>query len=73
MGEVEDMYKSICEEYDTEPRAHTQVWEWIQDLTSHGIIDTKRSGVGHRGQTTLIGLSEIPAEKLEQFLTKLLD
>jgi cell division control protein 6 len=73
MGEVEDMYKSICEEYDTEPRAHTQVWEWIQDLTSHGIVDTKRSGAGHRGQTTLIGLSEIPAEKLEQFLTRLLE
>lgn len=68
MGEVEEMYHSICEEYGEEPRAHTQVWEWIQDLTLHGLIDTKRSGTGQRGQTTLIGLSDVPAELLEQFL-----
>jgi len=73
MGEVEDMYKSSCEEYDEEPRAHTQIWEWVQDLTSHGIIDTKRSSSGQRGQTTLIGLSDVPAEMLEQFIANLLD
>ena len=73
MGEVEEMYKSSCEEYNEEPRAHTQIWEWIQDLTSHGIIDTKRSGSGQRGQTTLIGLSDVPAEMLEQYIANLLD
>jgi cell division control protein 6 len=73
MGEVEEMYRSSCEEYNEEPRAHTQIWEWVQDLTSHGIIDTKRSGSGQRGQTTLIGLSDVPAEMLEQFITSLLD
>ena len=31
MGEVEEMYHSVCEEYNQEPRAHTQVWEWIQN------------------------------------------
>ena len=73
MGEVEEMYRSSCEEYDEEPRAHTQIWEWIQDLTAHGIIDTKRSGSGQRGQTTLIGLSDVPAEMLEQYIASLLD
>jgi cell division control protein 6 len=73
MGEVEEMYRSSCEEYGKKPRAHTQIWEWVQDLTSHGIIDTKRSGSGQRGQTTLIGLSDVPAEMLEQFITTLLD
>jgi cell division control protein 6 len=73
MGEVEEMYKSSCEEYNEEPRAHTQIWEWVQDLTSHGIIDTKRSGSGQRGQTTLIGLSDVPAEMLEQYITSLLE
>lgn len=72
MGEIEDMYQSICEEYGEEPRAHTQIWEWVQDLTAHGVIDTKRSGPGQRGQTTLIGLSDVPAELLEQFLLDLL-
>ena len=73
MGEVEEMYRSSCEEYNEKPRAHTQIWEWIQDLTSHGIIDTKRSGSGQRGQTTLIGLSDVPAEMLEQYIAGLLD
>ncbi|MGY5880534.1 MAG: ORC1-type DNA replication protein [Candidatus Thorarchaeota archaeon] len=73
MGEVEEMYRSSCEEYSEEPRAHTQIWEWVQDLTAHGIIDTKRSGSGQRGQTTLIGLSDVPAEMLEQYIASLLD
>jgi len=73
MGEVEEMYQSVCEEYNDEPRAHTQIWEWIQDLTAHGIIDTKRSGSGQRGQTTLIGLSDVPAEMLEHFIATILD
>jgi cell division control protein 6 len=73
IGEVEEMYQSICEEYYEEPRAHTQIWEWVQDLNAHGIIDTKKSGQGQRGQTTLIGFSEVPAEMLEQFLSDLLD
>ncbi|MHA2024990.1 MAG: ORC1-type DNA replication protein [Candidatus Thorarchaeota archaeon] len=73
IGEVEEMYRSICEEYYEEPRAHTQIWEWVQDLNAHGIINTKKSGTGQRGQTTLIGFSEVPAEMLEQFLSGLLD
>ncbi|UCE10398.1 MAG: ORC1-type DNA replication protein [Candidatus Thorarchaeota archaeon] len=73
MGEVEEMYRTVCEEYGQEPRAHTQVWEWIQDLNAHGVVDTKRSGTGQRGQTTLIGFSDVPAELLEHFLLDLLD
>ncbi|MFW9943581.1 MAG: cell division control protein Cdc6, partial [Candidatus Sifarchaeia archaeon] len=72
MGELEEMYQSVCEEYNEEPRAHTQVWEWVQDLNSHGLVDTKRSGIGQRGQTTLIGLSDVPAELLEHYLLELL-
>lgn len=73
IGEVEEMYGSICEEYGKEPRAHTQVWEWVQDLTAHGVIDTQRSGAGQRGQTTMVGLSDVPAQMLERFLIELLD
>ncbi|MHA2020122.1 MAG: ORC1-type DNA replication protein [Candidatus Thorarchaeota archaeon] len=72
MGELEEMYHPICEEYNEEPRAHTQIWEWVQDLNAHGLLDTKRSGAGQRGQTTLIGLSDVPAEMLEQHLLDLL-
>ncbi len=73
MGEVERIYHSVCEEYGEAPRAHTQVWEWIQDLSAHGVIDAKRSGAGHRGQTTLIGVSDVPAEMLERFLLDMIE
>ncbi|MFX0106705.1 MAG: ORC1-type DNA replication protein [Candidatus Hodarchaeota archaeon] len=73
MGELEDMYRTVCEEYNEEARAHTQVWEWVQDLNAHGLVDTKRSGAGQRGQTTLIGLSDVPAEKLEEYLLEILN
>lgn len=73
IGEVEEMYHSVCEEYSSESRAHTQVWEWVQDLNAHGVIDTKRSSIGQRGQTTLIGISDVPAELLEQYLLKALN
>ncbi|NHI83229.1 MAG: ORC1-type DNA replication protein [Candidatus Thorarchaeota archaeon] len=73
MGELEEMYRTVCEEYSEEPRAHTQVWEWVQDLTAHRLVDTKRSGAGQRGQTTLIGLSDVPAEMLEDYLLDILE
>lgn len=73
MGELEEMYQSVCEEYGEEPRAHTQVWEWVQDLNAHGLVDTKRSSVGQRGQTTLIGFSDVPAEMLERYLLNILE
>ncbi len=73
MGEVEEMYRTVCEEHDEDPRSHTQVWEWVQDLNAHGVIDTKQSGEGQRGQTTLIGLSDVPAGMLEAFLLDFLN
>ncbi|MFQ5831911.1 MAG: ORC1-type DNA replication protein [Candidatus Thorarchaeota archaeon] len=73
MGELEEMYQSVCEEYGEEPRAHTQVWEWVQNLNAHGLVDTKRSSVGQRGQTTLIGFSDVPAEMLERYLLNILE
>ena len=73
IGEVEEMYRSVCEEYSSEARAHTQIWEWVQDLNAHGVIDTKRSSTGQRGQTTLIGLLDVPATLLEQYLLESLN
>ncbi len=70
IGELEEMYQIVSEEYSIKPRAHTQVWTQIQELEHHGIISTKISGQGYRGKTTLIGLPEIPAEQLERILTK---
>ncbi|HDO41485.1 MAG TPA: hypothetical protein ENH03_01095 [Candidatus Bathyarchaeota archaeon] len=70
MGEIEQAYQIICEEYGQKPKSHTQIWNYIKQLSAIGIIDAKISGVGQRGKTTLIGLHQIPASKLERMLSQ---
>jgi len=66
MKEVVSGYILICEEYEMKAKKHTKIWENVQDLNNLGIINTKISGIGMRGKTTLIGLSEVSSEIIEQ-------
>ena len=68
MGLVEDTYRVVCEEFGQEPRKHTQVWKYVQELAKLNILSTRPSGPGMRGRTTLIGLQSIPAQELAQVL-----
>jgi len=72
MGEAEDAYAVVCEEYGEKRRGHTQLWKYVKELSVSGIIETKVSGGGQRGKTTLISLSRVPASDLEQELSKAL-
>ena len=73
MGEAEETYRAVCEELRQEPRKHTQVWKYVQELAKLQLISARPSGPGMRGRTTLIGLSSVPAEELERELTKMLE
>ena len=70
MGEAEDAYKVVCEEYGQRRRAHTQFWKYVGDLDALGLIDTKLSGEGVVGKTTLISLPEIPSKILADNLER---
>jgi len=72
MGEIEQAYRVICEEYGQKPKSHTQIWKYVRQLSAIGIIDAKISSTGQRGKTTLIGLHQIPASKLEETLSQAL-
>ncbi|MFX1577072.1 MAG: ORC1-type DNA replication protein [Promethearchaeota archaeon] len=72
-GALEVRYGLVCEEYVQTPRSHTQIWAYIQDLVGLGILTTKSSSVGQRGNTTLISLPDIPAAVLERELELLLE
>jgi cell division control protein 6 len=67
-GALEERYALVCEEYEQLPRSHTQIWSYLQDLVGLGILTARNSGVGQRGNTTLIGLPDIPAVVLEKEL-----
>ena len=72
MGDAEEAYALVCEEYDEKSRGHTQLWKYVNSLSTTGIIETMVSGVGQRGKTTMIGLSRVPASDLEQEIVKIL-
>jgi len=70
MGVVEREYKAVCEEYNDEPRKHTQIWKYARGLGAIGVITASKSGEGVRGKTTLLGLQNIPASTMREQLEK---
>lgn len=70
-GELEREYQASCEEYREKPRRHTQLWKYVKTLSSSGLVNTKTSGRGFRGRTTLIGLpapSNLVRRQIESLL-----
>ncbi|MDH5495791.1 MAG: ORC1-type DNA replication protein, partial [Candidatus Bathyarchaeota archaeon] len=43
MGETEEAYTIACEEFGEKPRGHTQLWKYIRELSSLGIIKAELS------------------------------
>lgn len=72
MGEAEESYAVVCEEYGKRRLGHTQVWKFVKDLSAMGVIESRISSVGQRGKTTIISLSKVPASDLERELVKIL-
>ena len=72
MGDAEETYRMVCEEFKQKPRKHTQVWKYMKELSQLNIISAVPSGPGVRGRTTLISLP-IPAEALEKALLEYLE
>ena len=73
MGEVENEYELLCELYREKPRGHTQVYEYVRDLKQRGLIETRASGKGYRGRSTLIGIFNVPLNTLEKEVLKLIE
>ncbi len=68
-GFVEEIYNMLCEQYGERPRKHTQLWEYLRELKSLGIVETRLSGKGRRGRTTLISIP-VQAPQLDNDKTK---
>ncbi|MHA2502409.1 MAG: Cdc6/Cdc18 family protein [Candidatus Kariarchaeaceae archaeon] len=69
-GEAKEAYQMACEEYGVKARKHTQVWEYIKDLSRLGIIETEISGKTIRGTTQLISIQDATAVALENAVLK---
>lgn len=73
MGEAEEAYRIVCEEYGEKCRGHTQLWKYVNEMSDMGLLGKETSGEGRKGRTTLISLPKIPAEELEKELVRLLE
>jgi cell division control protein 6 len=73
MGEVERQYQAACDEFNEEPRQHTQLWKYVRALSSIGVISAQMSGEGMRGRTTLLGFAQVPASAMQQSLEAALE
>jgi cell division control protein 6 len=71
-GDVERAYRVVAEEYAEKARAHTQFWEYVQELSNAGLIQTKVTGDPSGGRTTYISLPDVPAKVLREKLEELL-
>jgi cell division control protein 6 len=71
--EVEKAYSVVCEEFDVQPHTHTQLWKYLQTLSTLGIIKKSVSVAGQRGRATLVCLPAISAYELEKELSMLLE
>lgn len=72
MGELLEEYKLLCEELGVQPYKYTAIWKRVKELKNMGFLETKRSGEGMKGQTTLISLGSIPAERLVEKLREIM-
>jgi Cdc6-related protein, AAA superfamily ATPase len=70
-GTAENEYQILCEQYNEEPRKHTQLWEYLKDLNMKGFVETRTSSKGMRGRTTLISIPSEPLATLEEELRKI--
>jgi len=68
MGEAEETYRAVCEEFGEKPRRHTQLWEYLKKLSILGAVATRKGSTGARGRTTVISMPWIPAAQLEKEL-----
>ncbi|MCS7095763.1 MAG: ORC1-type DNA replication protein [Nitrososphaerota archaeon] len=74
LSEIEQAYAITCEEYGVQPYTHTQLWNYLQNLSALGIVKKKVSiAEGGRGRTTLVYLPSISASELEKELVELLE
>ncbi len=73
MGNLLEEYRLLCEEVGVLPYKYTAIWKRVRNLKNIGFLETKKSGEGMKGQTTLISLGSIPADKLRIKLREILE
>lgn len=73
LAEAEQAYAVVCEESEVKPNSHTQLWNYLKNLSVLGIVRAEIGRTTVRGRSTLIYLPRIPAVELEKQLETLVE
>jgi len=73
LAEAEQSYAIVCEEMDSEPKSHTQLWKYLKNLSALDIVKAQVATSTSRGRSTSIYLPRIPADELEKELKTLIE
>jgi cell division control protein 6 len=73
LTEAEQTYEVVCEEFNTSPNSHTQLWKYLRNFMSLGVVKAEVTTGISRGRSTTIYLPTIPAHELEKELKGLLE
>jgi len=71
--EAERSYAVVCEEFETAPKSHTQLWKYLRNLSALEIVKSGPMTGASRGRSTGICLLRIPTDELEKELKTLLE
>jgi cell division control protein 6 len=69
LSEIEKGYAVVCEEFGEQPKGHIQLWNYVQLMSTLGIIRAEVAGTGIRGRSTVVSLPSISAYELEKELS----
>ncbi len=64
IGYVEEIYRRLCRGMGLEPRRHTQVYYYVTELASRGIVMTRKSMKGRRGRSSYVSFGAAPLDSL---------
>ncbi|MFO8019349.1 MAG: ORC1-type DNA replication protein [Promethearchaeia archaeon] len=73
INEIVQEYVLRCENLNLTIKSRSQLWNYLQELKTSGIITARVKSRNIRGRRSLIGIPDIPLERLQRLLKKYLE
>ncbi|MCS7099590.1 MAG: ORC1-type DNA replication protein, partial [Sulfolobales archaeon] len=70
IGLVEEVYRRLCQDLGLEPRKHTQIYYYVSELVSRGIVMTRKTLKGRRGRSSYVSFGAAPLDSLLKALDR---
>jgi len=70
--EITNSYFILCENLGIPPRAHSQLWNYLQEFKREYLISMEIKSESIRGRKALISVQDIPISKFEDILVNIL-